>query len=37
MAKKSMINKNNRRIEISGYYADRLPLIAIIKDPNNDP
>lgn len=35
MAKKSMINKNNRRIEISQRYADRrAPLIAIIKDPN---
>ena len=35
MAKKSMINKNNRRIETSERYADRrAPLIAIIRDPN---
>ena len=35
MAKKSMINKNNRRIEISERYADRrAPLVAIIRDPN---
>ena len=35
MAKKSMVNKNNRRMDIVDRYADRrAPLIAIIRDPN---
>ena len=35
MAKKSMVNKNNRRIDIVQRYADRrAPLIAIIRDPS---
>ena len=35
MAKKSMINKNNRRMEIVERYADRrAPLIAIVRDPS---
>ncbi len=35
MAKKSMINKNNRRIETVAKYADRrAPLLEVIRDPD---
>jgi len=37
MAKKSMINKNNRRIKISAHYAERrAALTAIVRDPKTE-
>ena len=35
MAKKSMINKNNRRIELAARYAERREaLVAVVRDPS---